>query len=44
MAGGISDRAHGRDERVRVRSLLVKSLFDGDEYLYCLVKTLAGGQ
>ena len=32
-------RAHGRDERV-----LVKSFFAGDEYLYRLVKMLAGGQ
>jgi acetylornithine deacetylase/succinyl-diaminopimelate desuccinylase-like protein len=40
MAGDINEsRAHGRDERV-----LVKSFFDGDEYLYRLVKALAGGQ
>ena len=32
-------RAHGRDERV-----LVKSFFTGNEYLYRLVKLLAGGQ
>ena len=32
-------RAHGRDERV-----LVKSFFAGNEYLYRLVKLLAGGQ
>ena len=39
LAGDISDvRAHGRDERV-----LVKSFFEGDEYLYRLVKALAGG-
>jgi acetylornithine deacetylase/succinyl-diaminopimelate desuccinylase-like protein len=32
-------RAHGKDERVPV-----KSFFDGQEYLYRLVKLLAGGQ
>ena len=32
-------RAHGRDERV-----LVKSFFDANEYLYRLVKVLAGGR
>jgi len=32
-------RAHGRDERI-----LVKSFFEGGEYLYRLVKALAGGQ
>jgi acetylornithine deacetylase/succinyl-diaminopimelate desuccinylase-like protein len=32
-------RAHGRDERVAV-----KSFFDGNEYLYRLVKAFAGGQ
>ena len=32
-------RAHGRDERV-----LVKSFFHGQEYLYRLVKALAGAQ
>jgi acetylornithine deacetylase/succinyl-diaminopimelate desuccinylase-like protein len=32
-------RAHGKDERV-----LVKSFFEGQEYLYRLVKRLAGGQ
>jgi acetylornithine deacetylase/succinyl-diaminopimelate desuccinylase-like protein len=31
-------RVHGRDERV-----LVKSFFDGQEYLYRLVKMLSGG-
>jgi acetylornithine deacetylase/succinyl-diaminopimelate desuccinylase-like protein len=31
-------RAHGRDERV-----LVKSFYHGQEYLYRLVKRLAGG-
>jgi acetylornithine deacetylase/succinyl-diaminopimelate desuccinylase-like protein len=40
LAGDIDDnRAHGRDERV-----LVKSFFDGQEYLYRLVKMLAGGK
>ena len=40
LAGDIDDvRAHGRDERV-----LVKSFYDGQEYLYRLVKRLAGGQ
>jgi acetylornithine deacetylase/succinyl-diaminopimelate desuccinylase-like protein len=33
------NRAHGRDERVRVRSL-----YEGQEYLYRLVKRLAGGR
>ena len=32
------NRAHGRDERIRVASL-----YDGQEYLYRLVKLLAGG-
>jgi acetylornithine deacetylase/succinyl-diaminopimelate desuccinylase-like protein len=32
------NRAHGRDERI-----LVKSLYEGQEYLYRLVKHLAGG-
>ncbi len=32
------NRAHGRDERVAV-----KALFDGQEYLYQLVKLLSGG-
>ena len=32
-------RAHGRDERI-----LVKSFYAGNEYLYRLVKLLAGGQ
>ena len=37
LAGDVSDvRAHGKDERV-----LVKSFFDGHEYLYRLVKALA---
>ena len=40
MASDIAEsRAHGRDERVPV-----KSFFQGDEYLYRLVKVLAGGQ
>jgi acetylornithine deacetylase/succinyl-diaminopimelate desuccinylase-like protein len=39
LAGDIHDvRAHGKDERV-----LVKSFFEGDEYLYRLVKMLSGG-
>jgi acetylornithine deacetylase/succinyl-diaminopimelate desuccinylase-like protein len=38
LAGDVDDgRAHGRDERV-----LVKSFFDGQEYLYRLVKRLSG--
>ena len=32
-------RAHGKDERV-----LVKSFFDANQYLYRLVKLLAGGE
>lgn len=32
-------RAHGQDERVSV-----KSFYDGQEYLYRLVKLLAGGK
>jgi acetylornithine deacetylase/succinyl-diaminopimelate desuccinylase-like protein len=40
LAGDVDDvRVHGRDERV-----LVKSFFDGQEYLYRLVKVLAGGK
>ena len=40
LAGDVDDvRIHGRDERV-----LVKSFFDGQEYLYHLVKALAGGR
>jgi acetylornithine deacetylase/succinyl-diaminopimelate desuccinylase-like protein len=41
LAADFSDsrRVHGRDERV-----LVKSFFQGQEYLYRLVKMLAGGQ
>jgi acetylornithine deacetylase/succinyl-diaminopimelate desuccinylase-like protein len=40
LAGDVDDmRSHGKDERV-----LVKSFFDGQEYLYRLVKTLSGGR
>ncbi len=40
LAGDVDDvRAHGRDERV-----LVQSFFTGQEYLYRLVKVLAGGK
>ncbi len=40
LAGDVDDiRAHGKDERVAV-----KSFYDGQEYLYRLVKILAGGQ
>lgn len=40
LAGDINDvRAHGRDERI-----LKASLFKGDEYLYRLVKAVAGGK
>jgi acetylornithine deacetylase/succinyl-diaminopimelate desuccinylase-like protein len=40
LAGDVDDvRIHGRDERV-----LVKSFFDGQEYLYRLVRMLAGGK
>ena len=39
LASDVDDvRVHGRDERV-----LVKSFFDGQEYLYRLVKMLSGG-
>jgi acetylornithine deacetylase/succinyl-diaminopimelate desuccinylase-like protein len=39
MAGDIYDiRAHGKDERV-----LVKSFYQGEDYLYRLVKMLSGG-
>jgi acetylornithine deacetylase/succinyl-diaminopimelate desuccinylase-like protein len=39
LAGDINDvRAHGKDERI-----LAKSFFEGDEYLYRLVKMLSGG-
>ena len=40
LAGDIGEsRAHGRDERI-----LVKSFYEGSEYLYRLVKAFAGGQ
>jgi acetylornithine deacetylase/succinyl-diaminopimelate desuccinylase-like protein len=40
LAGDIGEsRAHGRDERI-----LVSSFYRGDEYLYRLVKELAGGR
>jgi len=40
LAGDVDDvRAHGKDERV-----LVQSFFAGQEYLYRLVKMLAGGK
>jgi acetylornithine deacetylase/succinyl-diaminopimelate desuccinylase-like protein len=40
LASDVDDvRAHGRDERV-----LVQSFFSGQEYLYRLVKMLAGGR
>ena len=39
LASDVDDvRVHGRDERV-----LVKSVFDGQEYLYRLIKVLSGG-
>ena len=39
LAGDINDiRAHGKDERV-----LAKSFYEGEEYLYRLVKLLSGG-
>ncbi|WP_375411468.1 M20/M25/M40 family metallo-hydrolase [uncultured Bradyrhizobium sp.] len=39
LAGDINDvRAHGKDERI-----LVKSFYEGNEYLYRLVKSLSGG-
>jgi acetylornithine deacetylase/succinyl-diaminopimelate desuccinylase-like protein len=39
LASDINDvRAHGRDERIPI-----KSFYEGDEYLYRLVKALAGG-
>ena len=39
MANDINDiRAHGKDERVPV-----KSFYQGEEYLYRLVKMLSGG-
>jgi acetylornithine deacetylase/succinyl-diaminopimelate desuccinylase-like protein len=40
LAGDVAEsRVHGRDERI-----LVKSFFEGGEYLYRLVKAFAGGQ
>jgi acetylornithine deacetylase/succinyl-diaminopimelate desuccinylase-like protein len=40
LAADITDiRAHGKDERV-----LVQSFYEGEDYLYRLVKTLAGGK
>lgn len=40
LAGDIYDvRSHGKDERVAV-----KSFYEGTEYLYQLVKALAGGK
>ncbi|MGH6751117.1 MAG: M20/M25/M40 family metallo-hydrolase, partial [Bradyrhizobium sp.] len=38
-ADAAENRAHGRDERIQV-----KSFFEGGEYLYRLVKAFAGGQ
>ena len=39
LSGEVTEnRAHGRDERI-----LVKSFYEGQEYLYRLVKLLAGG-
>src|SRR6202790_2521487 len=39
LAGDINDiRAHGKDERI-----LVQSFYEGEEYLYRLVKLLSGG-
>jgi len=39
LAGDVDDvRVHGKDERA-----LVRSFFDGQEYLYRLVKMLSGG-
>jgi len=39
LAGDLNDsRIHGKDERI-----LVKSFYEGDEYLYRLVKLLSGG-
>ena len=40
LAADVSDnRNHGKDERVRI-----KSFYEGDEYLYRLVKMLSGGR
>lgn len=39
LAGDVNDvRAHGKDERV-----MIKSFYEGEEYLYRLVKMLSGG-
>ena len=39
LAGDINDfRAHGKDERIPI-----KSFYEGNEYLFRLVKQLAGG-
>jgi acetylornithine deacetylase/succinyl-diaminopimelate desuccinylase-like protein len=39
LAGDIHDiRAHGKDERV-----MIKSFYQGEDYLYRLVKMLSGG-
>jgi acetylornithine deacetylase/succinyl-diaminopimelate desuccinylase-like protein len=39
LAGDIGDsRIHGKDERIPV-----KSFYEGEEYLYRLVKSLSGG-
>ncbi len=40
LASDVDDNGgHGKDERV-----LVKSFYEGEEYLYRLVKMLAGGK
>jgi acetylornithine deacetylase/succinyl-diaminopimelate desuccinylase-like protein len=40
LAGDVAEnRAHGRDERIPV-----KAFYEGNEYLYRLVKAFAGGQ
>ena len=40
LAGDVDDvRAHGRDERVAV-----KSFFEGQQFLYLMVRELAGGK
>jgi acetylornithine deacetylase/succinyl-diaminopimelate desuccinylase-like protein len=39
LAGDINDsRIHGKDERIPV-----KSFYEGEDYLYRLVKSLSGG-
>ena len=35
---GIRSRAHGRDERIRI-----ENFYEGQEFLYRLVKALSGG-